>query len=70
MRECTTKADALNPDAVIAMPDDGTSMDDYRAFSARRRHHSDRSLFNKWRPRLPPTTSHVELAKEFRTSAT
>jgi 4-hydroxy-tetrahydrodipicolinate synthase len=70
MREYATRADALNPDAVIAMPPTtGTSMDDYRAYFRALAAITKRPVFvqtSGGARDLPPTTDLiVELAKEF-----
>jgi dihydrodipicolinate synthase/N-acetylneuraminate lyase len=70
MREYATSADALNPDAVIAMPPTtGTSMDDYRAYFRALAAITKRPVFiqtSGGARDLPPTTDLiVELAKEF-----
>jgi dihydrodipicolinate synthase/N-acetylneuraminate lyase len=70
MREYATKADALNPDAVIAMPPTtGTSMDDYRAYFRALAAVTKRPVFvqtSGGARDLPPTTELiVELAREF-----
>jgi dihydrodipicolinate synthase/N-acetylneuraminate lyase len=70
MGEYATKADALNPDAVIAMPPTtGTSMDDYRAYFRALAVITKRPVFvqtSGGARDLPPTTELiVELAKEF-----
>jgi len=70
MREYATKADALNPDALIAMPPTtGTSMDDYRAYFRALAAVTKRPVFvqtSGGARDLPPTTELiVELAKEF-----
>ena len=68
MREYATRADALNPDAVIAMPPTtGTSMDDYRAYFHALAAITKRPVFvqtSGGARDLPPTTDLiVELAK-------
>jgi 4-hydroxy-tetrahydrodipicolinate synthase len=70
MREYATRADALNPDAVIAMPPTtGTSMDDYRAYFRALAAITKRPVFiqtSGGARDLPPTTDLiVELAREF-----
>jgi dihydrodipicolinate synthase/N-acetylneuraminate lyase len=70
MREYATSADALNPDAVIAMPPTtAASMDDYRAYFRALAAVTKRPVFiqtSGGARDLPPTTDLiVELAKEF-----
>jgi 4-hydroxy-tetrahydrodipicolinate synthase len=70
MREYATKADALNPDAVIAMPPTtGSSMDDYRAYFRALASITKRPVFvqtSGGARDLPPTTDLIiELAREF-----
>jgi len=70
MREFAAKADALAPDAVIAMPPStGTSMDDYRAYFQTLAGATKRPVFvqtSGGARDLPPTTDLIiELAKQF-----
>jgi 4-hydroxy-tetrahydrodipicolinate synthase len=70
MREFATKADALGPDAVIAMPPStGTTMDDYRDYFQTLAAATKRPVFvqtSGGARDLPPTTDLIiELAKQF-----
>lgn len=70
MREFATKADALGPDAVIAMPPStGTTMDDYRSYFHALAAATKRPVFvqtSGGARDLPPTTDLIiELAKQF-----
>jgi dihydrodipicolinate synthase/N-acetylneuraminate lyase len=70
MREYAARADALNPDAVIAMPPTtGTSMEDYRAYFRALAEVTSRPVIvqtSGGARDLPPTTDLiVELAREF-----
>jgi dihydrodipicolinate synthase/N-acetylneuraminate lyase len=70
MREYATRADALGPDAVIAMPPTtGTSMDDYRSYFRALASITKHPVFvqtSGGARDLPPTTDLIiELAREF-----
>ena len=70
MREFATRAEALGPDAVIAMPPStGTSMDEYRAYFQTLAAATRRPVFvqtSGGARDLPPTTDLIiELAKQF-----
>src|SRR5262245_40891923 len=70
MREFATKAEALGPDAVIAMPPStGTTMDEYRSYFQALAAATKRPVFvqtSGGARDLPPTTDLIiELAKQF-----